>query len=89
MGCIIKCLENCCKKKQQKKPKTLSDIYEDCKTDPQYQSLKTKDGKSNSTYDSINSESKSSGIKSILEDKYLENNKKLELANFKVKCQNC
>lgn len=97
MGCISQCLENCFKNKQQtskkmstlKKISTLEDIFEDCKKDPQSQFLKTKNGKSNSTYDSINSESKSSGIKSILEDKYLENNKKLELANFKVKCQNC
>lgn len=37
----------------------------------------------------INSKFNSNGIKSILRDKYLEDSKKSELTNFKVKCQIC
>ena len=89
-------------KKVPKKLPFLNDYFKDCNiiTDPQAQSLKMKNGKSNLTHnDNINSESKSSGNKSILKDKYLENNiKSDENLNEKFKycieckqffCENC
>ena len=77
MGCLQIIFSNCCKEKK----KNLGDFFEDCKTDNSSQNLKTKKG-------NLSSQFKSSGIKPILRDN-LENNKKLELANFTVKCQNC
>ena len=84
---------DCCKRKEP----TIRDCLEtgninkylDSLKDPQSQFSKKKNKSSSTDSNNINSESKSSGIKSILMDKFSEDSKISENTNYKIKCQIC